>query len=301
MAPVDKALLSGSEVIPIEDLQKLEIRNYSGAVDYALQQFKWNGRAAGCLVLQLSPDNADIAAGQFVARGRLAREDVKVEANKLWAEADNNTILTIKVPDGGAFTFGDGGLCSDYLDNDQLEYQVGSGGRGSQTIPQAEYGEKGIGAFCVRMVCHLTRVTVKSGVILTYTVLVFPGSAEEVESVSELAQSPSWPGLKLVDGELTLLPLATSKWGCPVIPLLLTGSPWEDECSHPPFKDMRTKIDWILTTSEPPDVCKTRKALLSKWQRYAQNPDEFVTRRSPLTWPKPQQSVQTGGLNTVNV
>ena len=202
--------------------------------------------------------------------------------------------MTIQVPDGAAFTFGDGGLCSDYLEGEQIEHCVTTGGRNGQVVLLAEYGNRGIGAFCLRLVCHITKATARGGVTLGYTVLAFPGTAEEIQDVSDLARSPSWPGVKIADGEMALRPYPGAAWQCPVLPLLMTGTAWAEEPTLPSFSELSDKIGWIMSTSEPADPCKTNKAMISKWQKFANHPDDFIPKRSPVIWPQPQQSVHTG-------
>jgi len=294
MAPMDKALFSGEGAIEGADLGKLQVLNSEEAVDAALKNFGWNGRnPAGCAILNLSADNMSATGGQFAARGRLAKEEVKIDTTKLWREAEPGYLLTLKVPTGGEFTFG-GGLCSDYLEASAVDHCITASGRNGQPVLQADYASKGVGAFCLRLVCHIIKATRKSGVTLAYTVLIFPGTGEEVLDVSDLAASPSWPGLKAADGEMALLPLPSAAWGCPVLPLLRTGSPWEDEPTVPPPGELIMRLSWIMATSEPADVCKTKKAMYGRWQRFGDNPDDFAAKKSPLTWPKPQPSRQAG-------
>ena len=88
MPPVDKALFGGGEEIADDELDKLPVLNKEEAVDAALRSFGWDGNAAGCIILQLNADNSAAASGQFLVRGALAEEEVKLEAGKLWSNAD---------------------------------------------------------------------------------------------------------------------------------------------------------------------------------------------------------------------
>ncbi len=206
-------------------------------------------------------------------------------------------MLTVQIPNGAAFTFGDGGLCSDYLESEQLEHCVTTSGRNGQVLLQADYSKRGIGPFCLRMVCHISKATARAGVTLSYTVLIFPGTAEQIMDVSDLARSPSWPGMRLAEGELALTPYPGAAWQCPVLPMLMTGTPWTDERTLPTANELADKIGWIMATSEPADPCRTNKEMLARWQKYANQPDDFNPKRSPLTWPQPQQAEHTGRHN----
>ena len=296
MPAMDRALFEEGHAICDEDIKKLEVENCEDAIAEALRRFNWSGQAAGCLVLQLAPDNNSVAGGQFSVQGRLSKDDYKWEASKIWANAEAGLLLTLQVPDGSAFTFKEGGLASDYLDMQHIEHCVTSTGRGAQLVLQSGYKDKGIGSFCLRLVCHVQKASARGGVTLGFSVLLFPGSKEEVLNISEWAKSPSWPGLKVVEGDMPLMPNPSAGWRCPTLPLLQTGTPWGAVISHPPMEEMRNKIAWIMGTSEPAETCKTRKALLGKWEKYANSPDEFSPKKSPLTWPKPN-STRVQGRN----
>jgi hypothetical protein len=294
MAPIDSSLFSGEDRIDREELAHLEVANTKEAVEAALKHFSWGGKAAGCIVLQLAADNLTVTSGRFTARGKLAKEEVKIEASKIWADVDAGLHLTLKIPDGGDFIFNEGGLCSDFLDMEGVDYCVTTSSRGGQAVLHDDYSQRGVGSFCIRLVCHLQKATKKSGVTLGYAVLLYPGTANDVLETSDLAKNPSWPGLKMAEGEMAMLPNPRVAWRCPLLPLLMTGTPWEDDIITPPMEELRQKIAWIMHTSEPADHCKTRKALMGKWDKYSTNPDEFVTKRSPLSWPKPRLARITG-------
>ena len=294
MPSMDRSLFEGEDCIDIEDLKKAEVENCEEAVGEALRRFNWTGQATGCVILQLAPDNCSVASGQFATRGRITKDDYKWEASKIWSAAETGLLLTLQVPDASAFTFCEGGLCSDLLDMANVEHCITSTGRGASLLLQANYKEKGIGAFCLRLVCHIARASTRNGIVLGYTVLLFPGTSEEVLAVSEWAKSPSWPGLKVTEGEMLLLPTPSSPWKCPILPLLQTGTPWGMDTAIPALDELRGKVAAIMATSEPAESCKTRKALMSKWEKFANCPDEFTPRRSPLTWPKPPSTRNQG-------
>ena len=115
MPTVDKALFNGSSNITGSELVLLEISDYGDSVTRVLHDFKWNNKAIGAVALELSPDNHRVDNGTFLVRGPLEAKEVRVKTSNLWATAAANTQLSIRVPDGSAFSFDDGSLCSDYL------------------------------------------------------------------------------------------------------------------------------------------------------------------------------------------
>lgn len=286
MAPTKKTAFSGGPEIGREDLVTLQVVNRYESVSQVLLAHKWSRQTpVACIVLELSPDNNRVETGSFCVHGWLAN-DIKIKASALFATAKPGVILTIRVPTGAGFVFEDG-LCSEYMSSDEVThaFSISEDGDEPTTICAAEKEAAGVGPFCLRLVCHTTKATVKSGVALKYSVMIFPGTRDEIIDVSELAQSASWPGLELAEGEMSLFPLPTTAWQCPVLPMLLTGSPWGDEPVIPPAENLRRAIGAIMARSTPPDICKTRTALVARWERFANNPDEFAPKRSPFCWP----------------
>ena len=297
MAPIDRALFGGeSELLPgVAAL--LEISDYEDSVTTTLTAHRWNGKAIGCISLELSEDNTRVDGGAFLVRGPLDSKDIKVKANTIWNTAADIQ-LTVKVPDGSAFSFEDGSLCSEYLPSEEVSHCFTRPDEGASAngILASDLDELGIGSFCLRLLCHLSRATQKNGVVLHYTVLIFPGTKDEIMAWSELAQSASWPGLLLTEGDLSLFPLPTHAWQCPVLPLIYTGSSWEpDNIVLPPSSALRRAIASIMVRSTPPEVYKTRAGVVRNWEKYSNNPEEFTPKRSPITWPAPEPAEPTTG------
>ena len=140
MPPIDKALFSGDGNISSDELTLLEIHDYGDSVLETLREFKWNNRPVCAVALELSPDNRQVYNGTFLVRGALETKEIRVNTSNLWATAAADTQLTSefrkrkfsgqrgnlhlrpkkytkkeRIPDGSAFSFDDGSLCSDYL------------------------------------------------------------------------------------------------------------------------------------------------------------------------------------------
>ena len=287
MPTVDKALFNGSSNITGSELVLLEISDYGDSVTRVLHDFKWNNKAIGAVALELSPDNHRVDNGTFLVRGPLEAKEVRVKTSNLWATAAAETQLSIRVPDGSAFSFDDGSLCSDYLPCNEVTHVFTrtEDGETPTAIMTGELQNFGVGEFCLRLVCHLVRASTKSGVTLHYTVLAYPGTREEVLEVSELAQSASWPGLLLAEGDMPLGPMPKHAWQCPLLPLIYCGSTWQGDPVVPPAAEMRRAIGAIMARSTPPEAYKSRTGVLRNWEKYSNNPDEFNPKKSPVTWP----------------
>ena len=119
MAPLDKRFFEGDPTISGAALARVEVNNTSSSVDTALKKFKWDGKAMGCVVTSLSPDNREVAEAFFVVRGSLDDRDEKIDASRLWQDANPNVVLTIRCPKADIFTFNHS-LSSDLIQDVEL-------------------------------------------------------------------------------------------------------------------------------------------------------------------------------------
>jgi len=181
MKPLPKTLFSGSENIGEQDREKIFVNNFSDSVEKVLGDFFWDGKAAGAIGLTLSNDNKRVESGRFITTGTLVEKSLKVAANEIWEDADESVILTIKLPRADIFKFTDGGLYSQYVDEESVTYYMHSiaEGKPPTPIPVQEKEEWQIGKFCLRQVCYVSKSsTARGGVFLTYVVLIFPTSKD---------------------------------------------------------------------------------------------------------------------------
>lgn len=301
MKPLPKTLFSGSENIGEQDREKIFVNNFSDSVEKVLGDFFWDGKAAGAIGLTLSNDNKRVESGRFITTGTLVEKSIKVAANEIWEDADESVILTIKLPRADIFKFTDGGLYSQYVDEESVTYYMHSiaEGKPPTPIPVQEKEEWQIGKFCLRQVCYVSKSsTARGGVFLTYVVLIFPTSKDQLVSGSELTANPSWPGLRLCSGEMQLLPRPTTPWRCPVLPLLRTGS---EERNLPSSTALRHAIGAIMRKSGSPDIVEEAANLIQKWEHLAEHPGEFAEKTTPITWPEQPTPEPETGKNQSNL
>ena len=158
--------------------------NHGISVDNALKNFHWNGKAIGVVVLKLSPDNRRIDSAEFVSRGELEDKEIRMDCSKLWQDADLDTTITIRFPKCDNFKYTEGGLWSDFLpDNEILHYyHVREEDRTPSPILAADLDKWGIGHFCARMVCQISKSSsVNRGVVLKYQLFLYPGTKESAK------------------------------------------------------------------------------------------------------------------------
>ena len=291
---MDKALFSGGEDFDGREIERGALRNLTSDVAERLKGFGWLGRIAGCICLTLSPDNKSVRAGVLAVRGPVDDKELRVDSNKIWPAASADTFVSIKLPAADIFKFGDGGLCSDYVAEEEVQHAVyeNTEGRGPTPVLEADYEERGIGSFCIRMTCIISKSSsARTGVMLKWTVLLFPDAKERILELYEGAKSPAWPGLRLTEGELPMLPRPTTAWRCPMIPLVLPGQVISQSLDLPAPEDLRRTIGAIMAKGVLPETSRTGNAVTTKWRRLANNPEELTENRGKVLWPTstPQQ------------
>ena len=114
----------------------LTVQNMGIGVDAVLKQFGGKGKATGCVVLHLSPDNRRVDKAKFVVRGELEEKEIRMECSKLWQDADLDTIVTIRFPKSDIFKFEEGGLWSELVPMRRLS-TISTPGRRDKTQPQS--------------------------------------------------------------------------------------------------------------------------------------------------------------------
>lgn len=271
----------------VADAARAEVSNYADSVDAALSKFGWKGEVAACVVLGLTGDNRAVSEGQLVIRGRQEDRESKLDISRVWPEADAGTILSIDV-DLSKFQFSKGGLFSDYVESDSVvHHYAANAATRPRVLLASETARYGIGQFSLRMVCQLSRdCDVERGVWLEFVVLLFPESAaDRAKRSAALTDCPSWPGLFVVGGEIPLLPWPTVPWRCPVVPLLLAGTPFAQEPLYPTAGNLREAIAGIMRRAGAPDVCKTASGLVSKWSRIERRREGLQPAAVAVTWP----------------
>jgi hypothetical protein len=126
MKSLPKTLFSGSENINENDKKKLFVNNFSDNVETVLGDFAWDGKATGIMGLTLSNDNRRVESGRFYTRGTFQERSIKVAASEIWENAHESVTLTIKIPRAEVFRFTDGGLYSQYVDEEAVTYYMHS-------------------------------------------------------------------------------------------------------------------------------------------------------------------------------
>jgi len=298
MAPLDKKLFSGKRNLTPEEICELEVVNFTNNVDDELTQHGWNKTAAcGSIGLHLAIDNNAVEGGLFIVRGQLGDgRQVSMEAAKIWQGADSRANLILRIRDAGIFTFSEGGMASDIIDGKQVEYGMVAANADKQTAPimENDMEEWGFRGFALRLLCRLSkRSSVKEGVVITYTVILYPMWKEQLLEKYELAQNPAWPGLKVLEGHFPMAPKPRTAWGCPISPWLRMEVSAAEEGAEIPDSDiLREAVGKIMDQQATAESCRSGPSLLAKWDRLRCNPDDLSMKPPEVTWPGSQQNTR---------
>ena len=205
MPDLSKKYFSSEKDITAEKGRELVTKGDSEDIIRTLTKLGWEGQLIAAVMIRVSVDGRRAEDGQFSLRGALASEPIRIQAAKLWEKADEDVTLEIDVPPGDRFDFQGGRLYSDYLDQDKVRHKLTKEGR---ILTEAERKKHGLGDFCLRALTHLSRSSNgSSGPAVKFTVLAHHMGADSLTELSEATQGPSWPGIKILEGQCQLFPV----------------------------------------------------------------------------------------------
>jgi len=296
MAELDPSCFIGDRLLDT-DIVRCEVQNKGEAVDALLTDAGWNGGPAACILLTLGQDNTTIVQGELVTRG-MEEKEVEWPANTIWPAADKRVKTTVTMPAMDSFLFLDGGLTSDFINDEEVIHfnRLHRKDQTPETITDANRQARGIGRFCLRMLCSIKSST-HAEVKLRYTVYLYPDTRENMMAISECATRPEWPGMKLTEGELIMLPPPTAPWGCPVLPALLPAQPLEEIPRVPSSSAMREAIAAIMRRCGIPEGSRSGAKVREKWEKIARNPASLTSKLPPTVWPGPRMLAATSAGN----
>lgn len=260
-----------------------------------LEEMNWNGKVVGTILMELSNDNRNVESARFELHGSISDAPITVPAKKIWEDADESTSVAFKLPPGGKFKFPNG-LTSDYVDESELEPAVvfRNNQADNPIIGPEEREPLGIGSFCLRLVAQPASVS-----FIKITILVYPEDKEELLS-HPLAMNPSWPGIRLFDGQLPLFPPSSVKslqWGQPFLPLFILGSPWETASNIPQQEEIVAKFAAIMRSGAMPDTCRNAQVLATRWEDIDEAGASRLSKtRVEKLWPAPPATPTLQGL-----
>jgi hypothetical protein len=260
------------------------VNNFHTNVDAQLRDnYKWNGKATAAIGLSLSPDNTKVNNGVFITRGNSGLKEQRIECSKIWSECTGDLSLVIRFPTVDIFTFNTGKLFSDIVPSSSILHTYHAAD--NTVVLSDDVTEAGITDFSARMVCQLSSTSNgRKGVVIQYTIILFPCSSDELSDNPD-SRFSSFPGIKITEGTLPLLPKPSKPWKCPVIPFIRPGVPFLDLPTAPSSKKLRNAVAAIMCSAAQPVTCRNGASVTAKWARLRTHPRELADIQPDVTWP----------------
>ena len=300
MPDLHERYFEGNSEIKTERVKELLTKGNKEAIVETLTRSGWEGQPIATVTLRVSVDGERVEDGQFDIRGNLCKEKVKVQAAKIWEKAEEDVTLEVEMPPGEMFTFEGGHLYSEYLDQERVKYRILKDGK---ILSENEKKENGVGDFCLRAVTHLTKTSNgASGPNMKITVLIHHLGTEGIMNLTEATQSPSWPGIKLLEGQCQLFPPAAAKsWRAPFLPLLNIENRAENSSRVPDGAQLRFAMAGIMRTAARPTGCVSIGGLKKYVSRMLRDVEAAAPSEPTITWPVATQPGGEEGKNTINI
>jgi hypothetical protein len=227
--------------------------------------------------------NGDTAGqGFFSLLGPLADQPVVLPAYKIWAGAARDATVTITLPPAEAFSFLNGTLASDYIDQDEIRFVVP---KGHTPILPTHFRRNNILGLSLRLLVHLAKGSNgRGGLAVKLTLLAFPRDVEDLREEGEAMQHAGWAGIKIYEAESPLFPAAPlGQWGNPIYPLLYRHSV-AMACTAT-NQELRSAISALMNTACTPTACTSTAALQRFWYNARTDPDSMQVGQPQITWP----------------
>jgi hypothetical protein len=72
-------------------------------------------------------DNTKVNNGKFALRGFIDASELRIVCKTIWPKADSGISLCLTIPEAKVFTFSNGGLASDYVDQELVQHHFVEG------------------------------------------------------------------------------------------------------------------------------------------------------------------------------
>ena len=272
------------DVLTQNQLQSLITNGPGPGSTSSLKALSWNGKIVGSLVLWLSNDNAMVHKGLLSLAGDFLPDPIILPAKKLWPDVPDTISISLTLSSPDQFIFQDS-LVSDYGTEEVIIHHFFRNNQASNsTLSEEQLIEHGVGSFCLRLFVYPS-----SSTWVSFSLLIYPEALSELKDHA-LYSNPKWPGLLLADGKFPLFPSSTmfkTKWGSPILPLIVPGAPLDSLPSLPPNSVLLAPIASILRTATLPETKRMGEALLARWAELDQHGAGALDSSLPTSvWPE---------------
>ena len=303
MPDIEMAVFAGTDAILNEEWATLTTAGPGQqAVEEFLESFGWDQKAAGVVNIKLSPDNSKVMAARFTLAGKWQEEGSRIQAKKLWPELDENILLEVDLDNLTLFRFAEGEMWSDYLQGDTLQHRFLMTGEEPRVMTNEELAESGVGEFALRAVCGLAKsCSHRWGIWVSTNILIYPESELVMTTLSPAAKDPAWPGIRIADGDVAVLPTAGrgkaplngKAWGSPVAPAIQPGAMWTTAVGPLDGQEVAAAIGALLNTGCLVESSVAQESLRKKWDKIRRAPDDLRRKAPEKTWPTAAAATET--------
>lgn len=296
MPDIDKNLFAGREQITAAEWATLVSTSMGQqAVAELLESSGWDRKAAGCVGLKLSPDNSSILSGQLAIAGKWKDGKERIHAAKLFPGIGDNVFLELGLDDLSVFRFAANEMWSEVVPGDSVPHKfVEVSKDGERELDVAELEPVDGGTFSIRVITSLAKKCgMKWGIWLEVSIMMFPGTEEQMADWATSYDEPNFPGIKLADSDVVILPTAGKgkgslkgkAWGCPIAPALVPGAPVAEVPINLAAKDVAAAVGSLLNLGCLAESCTHSASMYKRWDLFRTQPADAVRRPAEKSWP----------------
>ena len=246
----------------------------------------FNGGLASIITADISQDNSKVLRTRIHARGALYTELPKTfKSEKFFKFA--SYIFTLSNLEADLFSF-QSGLSSNLVDGSSFHFSFKKNPR-EEAASHEELEALGFRGFSLKL-----SLRPESELWMKFTLLLFPLSREELLTRFPFGDDEKFPALKLDGGQCRMCPsqedvLPEMRWGMPILPILISSTPFSQSSSYPASRDLRVGVAALLRRARKPEVKRDLEALEIRWTEIetqgsiALGADRFPER----IWPAP--------------
>ena len=274
---------NGSTPLNHDDVDALSVDGFGSPAETLLDNINWSREIVALTGIRLTPDNLRVASSAIFLLGSLC-VDKRVSVTKVW-NFPTTTYITITVNNANIFTFPNGALTSDYVDSSALSFKFSQSGSSLELSSLADFGYKG---FCLRAALAPISPTFSK-----IWITLFPFSKADLISSHPLAPNPSFPGLKILEGDIPLAPLSAGPplekdWGFPFAPAFLIGSELDPDAPLPSNLTIIAALTSMLRNPVRPEQHSSGAKLAARYADLLEHgSSQLKTLSTEHIWPLP--------------
>lgn len=285
---------NGTTDLDEEDYTILAVDGFGNPSETILADINWSEEIVCLTGIRLTPDNSRVANSSVFLLGSLFA-DKRVNITKLW-NLDSQTHLSLTVSNASIFNFPNGAMFSDYVDSSATSFKVTQHG---SELSHSTLASLNFLGFSLR--AHLAPV---SATYIKLWISLLPLPKLTLLETHPLASNPSFPGFKVLEGDIPLAPLSSGPplskdWGCPITPAILLGSDLNPDAVLPSNLSLITALAAMLRKPVRPELHTNGAKLAPRLEEILEHGSSQLKSLAPEhLWPLPLNPGQAASSST---